>query len=290
MTKLVTAVAAAAAALMLSPALTHAASDEALVKDAIVATLKQAIAADLDVDVDADAEADAEALGVENCLNKCQNVFDNTQFAIQTQGSSTFESEACKAGCKICATQIANKDKDGGACFKTCKNTNWLDMKDEQGNPVVVVKGVIEPDKACEMGCVIQTCQVVCTGGTTDMKVTHANRKFFWPAPDGCPGNKGATCGCSIKTGAVRPGGFYAQNGEYNFWNSGQAGAGGASECCSNAVNICNYAGNKKSKNYSNAVKQAQNYCADVPGVGPHASVNTICNWASLPGNCGTST
>jgi hypothetical protein len=186
-------------------ALASAAGEESLVKDAIVATLKEAI----------NINADSEAQGVENCVNKCKNTFDNTQYAIQTQTKSTYEYFACEAGCKICDAQQRNGDNDAGACFKTCKDTDWLtQMKDDQGNPVTVVKGVIEPDKACEMGCVIQTCQVVCTGGTTDMKQTSANAKDWWPSPNGCPGNKGNSCGCSIKTGGVRPGGYYAQNGK----------------------------------------------------------------------------
>jgi hypothetical protein len=258
-------------------AIVSAVSEETLVKDAIVATLKEAIA------------AEADAMGVENCLNKCKNTFDNTQYAIQTADHSTYEFQACAAGCKICAQQQTKKDPDGGICFKTCKDTNWLDMKDDQGNPVVVVKGVIEPDKACEMGCVIQTCQVVCTGGTTDMTTTSANKKFFWPSPNGCSGNQGATCGCSLKTGGVRPGGFYTQNSDYNYWNSGQVGVGAASECCSNSITVCNYAGNKNSANYKNAVSQMQSHCADVPGIKGN-SAGAICAWAGAPGNCGSGT
>jgi hypothetical protein len=254
-----------------------AVSDESLVKDAIVATLKEAIA----------AESESQSQGVENCLNKCKNVFDNTQYAIQTTGPSTYEYTACAVGCQVCEQQIQKKDKDSGSCFKTCKDTDWLQMKDDQGNAVVVQKGVIEADKACQMGCVIQTCQVVCTGGTTDMKQTSANKNLWWPLPNGCPGNKGATCGCSMKTGGVRPGGYYTQNSEYNYWNSGQAGEGGAAECCSNAVTVCQYAGSKNSANYKNAVKQMQNYCKDVPGIGG-TSVGAMCGWASAPGNCGT--
>jgi len=258
-------------------ALASAAGEESLVKDAIVATLKEAI----------NINADSEAQGVENCVNKCKNTFDNTQYAIQTQTKSTYEYFACEAGCKICDAQQRNGDNDAGACFKTCKDTDWLtQMKDDQGNPVTVVKGVIEPDKACEMGCVIQTCQVVCTGGTTDMKQTSANAKDWWPSPNGCPGNKGNSCGCSIKTGGVRPGGYYAQNGDYNYWNSGVSQQAGAAECCSNAVNICFYQGSKSSTNYKNGVAQAQKYCADVPGIGGN-SASAICKWAKAPGNCG---
>jgi len=252
-------------------------SEESLVKDAIVATLKEAIS----------LGSESEVSGVQNCLNKCKNTFDNTQYAITSNSQDTNEYQACAIGCKVCDAAQTNNDPDGGICFKTCKDTDWLNMKDDKGNPMVIVKGVIEPDKACEMGCVIQTCQVVCTGGTTDMKVTAANKNDWWPAPNGCPNNAGATCGCSIKTGAVRPGGFYTQNSQYNYWNSGQIGQGGASECCSNALTVCSYAGNKKSSNYKNAVSQMQSHCASVPGIG--SSVGAICTWSTQPGNCGSS-
>jgi len=34
-----------------------------------------------------------------------------------------------------------------------CKDTNWLEAN------VTITKGVVEPDKACIMGCVINLCQ-----------------------------------------------------------------------------------------------------------------------------------
>jgi len=70
----------------------------------------------------------------------------------------------------------------------------------------------------------------VCSNGTPDINVTPQNVDLWWNPPQ--------TDGCSIKTGATRPGGYYAQSSQYNYWNSG-AGAGGISGCCSNGMNLC---------------------------------------------------
>lgn len=51
-------------------------------------------------------------------------------------------------------------------------------------------------------------------------------------------------------------------------------------------MSLCNYQGNKKSKNYKTGVRQAQQHCADVQGL-KGASVSKICTWYADPANCG---
>jgi hypothetical protein len=261
---LVAVVAAAATA----PALVAADSDS------VSASLRSSVMAS----VQAALGAKVTAQGVQNCVNKCQGLLDRTAYAINTQqGDSTYEFQACVAGCGVCDSWLSKGDfKDPTTCFTTCKNTDWTQMTGPDGQPVVVQKGIVEPDKACIFGCIIQTCQGVCSDGTTDMTVTPQNKKLWWNPPQ--------TTGCSIKTGAIRPGGYYAQNSEYNYWNS-PAGAGGQQGCCSNAMNICNYKGNKKSKNYKTGVAQAQKQCANVPGAG--TTVPSMCAYYADPANCG---
>lgn len=109
------------------------------------------------------------------------------------------------------------------------------------------------------------------------MKVTNANRHLFWDPP--------ASTGCSIKTGAIRPGGYYAQDSQYNWWNS-NAGAGGAAECCAGAMPVCRWNPNvPKNQNYRNAANVMMRQCKVVPGTG--GTVESICKWFENPANCG---
>jgi hypothetical protein len=90
-----------------------------------------------------------EAQGIENCENKCDKAFNKFAYMISaTDGRRTFEFRACVQGCNQCTV-----DRQSGAplgnCFEMCKNFDWH----SQG----IVKGVIEPDKACIGGCVINT-------------------------------------------------------------------------------------------------------------------------------------
>jgi hypothetical protein len=243
-------------------------------------SLRDMIAASLDAGAEVELEAQVEVKGVQNCWNKCQNLFDNTAYAIQTVGGlNTYEYLACLAGCNICGQVQSSKTAKASDCFDTCKDTDWTQMTNPtDGSPVAIVKGVVEPDKACIFGCIIQTCQYVCNGGTTDQKVTKANAAMWWDPPK--------STGCSIKTGAVREGGYYAQNSNYNYWNS-PSGAGGQDSCCSNAFNLCNYKGNKKSANYKNGLAQAQRECASVQGAGNTAA--SICAYFNNKQNCGSS-
>jgi len=230
-----------------------------------------------------EAELEVEALGVQNCLNKCDKMFNNMAYAILTQnpGSQTNEYRACVVGCQICKAQLNDAtNTDSGRCLSICKDTNWLDARGTNGSVDPIVKGVIEPDKACEIGCIQNMCQGVCTGGTPDIKATSANSDLVW---DGKPN---PNRGCSIKTGAVRPGGFYSQSAEYSWWNSA-AGPGGVSSCCSNGISLCRYRGDKSSTNYNDVIGSAQRGCSNVPGVGSSATVAQICAYVRTPGNCG---
>jgi hypothetical protein len=219
----------------------------------------------------------AQSQGVENCFNKCQNMFNTMAYSIQTdQGQDTYEYSACRAGCQICNAVLANSEPDQHKCFYTCKQTNWLDNRDINGNAFPIVKGVIEPDKACIFGCIIGTCQDVCQGGSPE-DLSPDNSHLWWD-PD-VPGS-----GCTIKTGAIRPGGYYSQNSEYNYWNQ-PAGVGGQDECCSNAYSLCNYSGDKNTLNYRKVLAQAKKKCKSVPGV--QLTVDGICNFFNDPANCG---
>jgi hypothetical protein len=230
---------------------------------------------------------------VQNCNSKCQKTFDSTQYLVNAQGNTTFEFQACLTGCEVCSLQIAKHGQSmqfSGDCFNVCKNTDWLHVPAPGGGTVAVVKGVVEPDKACIFGCIIQTCQGVCTGGTTDITVSPANKNLWW-------GNGG----CSIKTGLTPTGGFYAQNSKYNYFNF-PGGAGGEAECCSNALALCTYpkcpngpglpfcsnppAANRV--NYQNLVVVSKRECANVPNVpGNGQTVQGICSFFRLPGRCG---
>jgi len=238
-----------------------------------------AAAAQAGVDAEVNAEVEAEVQGVQNCQNKCQNMFNNLQYTINTQGGDTNEYLACLAGCDICSQSQSANDTDWTTCFDTCKNTDWLQAIDPTtGQPAPIVKGVIEPDKACEMGCVINLCQVTCQGGTTDMNPTPTNAPAWW----------GSGVGCSIKTGAIRPGGYYSQNSQYNYYNAPQ-GSGGQTECCAQAYSLCNYPPNAiaaNQVNYNNVLGQAQKFCSNVPGAGN--TQTSICAYWSNPTNCGS--
>jgi len=214
--------------------------------------------------------------GVQNCPNKCQNLLNMQAYQINAASSNTYEYVACLAGCDICSQILANNDTLT-SCFSECKNTNWNDAVDANGNPVTITKGVLEPDKACIFGCIINLCQEVCLGGTTDNTPSPTNMPAWW-------GNGG----CSIKTGSTRPGGYYSQNSQYNYANSPQ-GSGGQDNCCAQAFSLCNYDTSlpnyKNSQNYQAVLGQAQTWCANVPGAGQ--TQKSICAWFNVPANCG---
>jgi len=232
--------------------------------------------------ITAEASAHAAVHGVENCYTKCSYTFDNTAYSINSQQDQfTYEYEACKIGCDICTQQLQNANAQGGDCYTTCKNTDFLQMTDAQGNPVQIVKGVVEPDKACMFGCVINLCQAVCSNGTPD-NWSKKNAKLWWQ------GDANANLGCTIKTGWSRPDGFYAMSSKYNYWNS-PSGSGGQAGCCSNGMNLCKYPANCKMAVCKNSMGQAKKQCANVPNIQKPLNYNNICSWVKQTGNCGSS-
>jgi hypothetical protein len=168
-------------------------------------------------------------------------------------------------GCDECSKELATAATADDNCFTYCKTLNY--------GGLAIRKGVIEPDKACLIGCVINTCQQVCTGGTTDTSITVDNAQYWW--------NNGGN-GCSIKSG-----GGYVQNPDYGNPN-GPSGPGASDDqkaCCSNAFNLCYYVGNKQSTNYANVIYVTNKACAKV---GVPADITATCNWYNDQANCGS--
>jgi len=212
-----------------------------------------------------------EMQGVYNCPNKCEKVFAMTQYAISDQPNmTTFEYRSCLIGCSQCSTELDNGDVED-SCFTFCKKYNY--------SAVGIRKGIIEPDKACLMGCVINTCQEVCIGGTTDQDVTPANQNLWW--------GLGGT-GCSIKTGLG-----YVQSPEYGNPNSNpsQGGDTTSQQCCTNAFNLCYYVGDKSNNpNWDNVQYVTRKSCLSfVPAQQDTSKQDAdICTWYNTASNCGT--
>jgi len=212
-----------------------------------------------------EAVISTEVEGIQNCENKCEKAFNRLAYAISsTDNRRTYEFQACVQGCNRCGNQLqAINTTDPADCFTYCKNYDWKTNG--------LVKGVIEPDKACIGGCVINTCQVICTGGTTDADITPLNKQYFYP-----------NGGCSIKTEA------YSQYFEYVPWNSPNTGQGGsqdAASCCSNALSLCQYVGDTTSVNYNQLLTVTGSLCAQFV---PSQTQADICTWFTDPANCGT--
>lgn len=205
----------------------------------------------------------AQAMGVENCENKCDKAFNRFAYEISTAGNrDTFEFRACVQGCEQCNTDLASGANDSN-CFRTCKDFDWSSLG--------IVKGVIEPDKACIGGCVINTCQVICSGGTTDPTITPQNQQFFYP-----------NGGCSIKT---QP---YSQYLEYVPWNSPNTGQGGSQDvarCCANALSLCEYVGNTDSTNFRSLLQVTGDFCEQFV---KSRAQDAICAWFNTERNCGS--
>lgn len=216
---------------------------------------------------------DLEAFGIQNCANKCNKVFDRLQYAISDQpGSNTFEFRSCIIGCNQCESTLQAENPDqangGNSCFRFCKRFDYAGSG--------IRKGLIEPDKACIMGCVINTCQEICTGGTVDHSVTPDNRDQWW----GLGGN-----GCSIKGGNG-----YVQNPAYGNPDSpGGIGADiGQKKCCANAFNFCNYNGDKTSQNFANVHLVAKRSCTSFLPPGQANNDTAICALYNRAQLCGT--
>jgi len=208
----------------------------------------------------------SEVEGIQNCYNKCDKVFDRTQYAISDQpGADTFEYRSCVLGCDKCSAQLTAGATDD-QCFGYCKKYDYTKAK--------IRKGVIEPDKACIIGCIINTCQKICIGGTTDNDQTPANAQYWW--------NSGVGNGCALKGGLG-----YVQAPEYGNPNSpgGQGADDKVKQCCTNAFNLCNYNGDTASTNYKNVVVVSQRSCKKLV---KSQNIEKICAWYNEPQNCGT--
>jgi len=202
--------------------------------------------------------------GVYNCYNKCDKVFNMLQYAIVNQpNATTFEYRSCILGCNKCSAELAvNATSD--QCFPYCKNLNYASLN--------IRKGVIEPDKACLIGCVINLCQDICISGTDASSVTPQNQDLWW----GLGGN-----GCSVKQGLG-----YVQSPLYTSPNSpnGQ-GATSVNQCCTNAQNLCDYVGSTTNNpNYNNVIIVAQSSCLQFV---PSQAVSDICAFYDNVANCG---
>lgn len=183
---------------------------------------------------------------------------------MSTQGTTrTFEFQACVSGCNQCSTDLSAQNVTAGNCFTFCKNFDWKSLG--------LVKGVIEPDKACIGGCIINTCQAVCTGGTTDNDITPQNKQFFYP-----------NGGCSIKT---EPYSQFLEYVPFNSPNTGQGGSQDAARCCANALSLCQYFGDQQSTNYQNLLAKTGSFCSSFV---PSQTSTDICAWFNSPQNCGT--
>jgi len=226
-------------------------------------SLKQKIAQSLE----ASLEQQVSVSGIENCGNKCNKVFQMFAYLVATDGnpnSTTFEYQACLKGCGQCEDDLKTNANHAN-CFTTCKDFDW------KGNGIL--KGVIEPDKACIAGCIIQTCQVICADGTVDPP-NKSNKKLFYP-----------NGGCSIKTGS------YSQYQDYVFWNSPNTGQGGSSavaQCCSNSLSLCQYVGDKSSSNYKQLLANTQGFCKSF--VSAPRDEQQLCDFYNKPQNCGKGT
>jgi len=206
----------------------------------------------------------AQVKGIENCENKCDKAFNHFAYDISVQtNQQTFEFQACVKGCNQCQQNLdSNTTVSLSQCFTMCKNFDWTTLG--------ITKGVIEPDKACIGGCVINTCQVICQGGTTDPEENKSNKDLFFP-----------NGGCSIKT---QP---YSQYLEYVPWNSPNTGQGGSQDvarCCANAVSLCAYVGPTTTTNYVQLLSNTKKFC--LPFV-PSGTKDDICAFYSVQRNCG---
>jgi len=207
-----------------------------------------------------------EVEGIQNCENKCDKAFNRMAYQISTAGTSTptFEFTACVKGCTQCNADLAtNNTANAGNCFNFCKNFDWKSLG--------VVKGVIEPDKACLGGCIINTCQVICLGGTTDPTETPQNKQFFFD-----------NGGCSIKT---QPYSQFLQYVPFNSPNTAQGGSSAVAQCCANSLSLCQYVGSTATTNFQQLLAKTAQFCSSFV---PSGTVTDICAFFSSPQNCGT--
>jgi len=226
-------------------------------------TLKEQILNSLEQKNEVDTSLDLDAEGAYNCANKCQFLFGKLDYqTAQDQQASTGNNEyrGCMIGCDKCSAQRADTKAKSTDCFVYCKNYNYLAPSDgitSCGAPTCpIVKGVIEPDKACIYGCVLNLCQDICTGdaqwGTT-------------------PQNNNGITGCQIQT-----------NQGVTTYQQGPSG--GFNEVCCNYMGyLCNYSPPEKqvmsNPNYKTIYDTTRkNACKGESGINPKSSVSFICN------------
>ena len=129
-------------------------------------SIKERIQNAIQMGVQFNQEQEVAVGGVTNCFNKCDKLFNNFAYTIITNNDApsqdvvSNEFRACKIGCNICMDQQA-KNLPADHCLYNCKDYDYLSttLVDSQGAYWPIQKGVIEPDKACQMGCVQQLCQ-----------------------------------------------------------------------------------------------------------------------------------
>jgi len=80
----------------------------------------------------------------------------------QALSYGTNEARACQIGCAQCFAQLNDNTSPPYLCAMGCKLYDYTMGDSISSTPII--KGVIEPDKACIMGCEIALCQGVCTG------------------------------------------------------------------------------------------------------------------------------
>jgi hypothetical protein len=150
------------------------------------------------------------------------------------------EYRGCVLGCNRCGAQRDNNEaKD--ICFDYCKDYVYTNG---DSNPSPIKKGIIEPDKACIIGCVINLCQGLCTGSAP------------WA-------DKQSNPGCQIQTGY----GVQTYSEGNNF-----------DQCCGNLQNVCTYQGPKgNNPNYKSVVSQAHKNCNGNDGITSKSSVDDMC-------------
>lgn len=204
-----------------------AAAVAAAVVNVEAASLKELVKGSLEEA--AAAEVAVEAEGVNNCQNKCYNLLGYLSYYTAKQQmvskGGNNEYRACQLGCNQCVSNQEKNDPDQ-SCFDYCKQYNYA------GENPPIQKGVIEPDKACIIGCVIQLCQVVCTGSNP------------WQ------GNNAPEGGCQIQSG-------YGIS-TYNVGNTGSNFA----PCCTPLQNLCTYKGTIPNPNYNSILNQAYQTCS----------------------------
>ena len=138
--------------------------------------------------------------------------FTTAQLAVSI---GTNEARACQLGCGFCWAQLNDNSQPPFTSFQQCKQYNY--SGGDSISAVAIVKGIIEPDKACIMGAQIALCQGVCTG--------PINWKLNKPIPQVPPSG-----GCQIYSDALVQN-YKLKKGTFSPL------------CCNQLQNLCSYSG-----------------------------------------------